>query len=447
MELVPSGGFGDVYYQLFIKQVLGYQGIFPVDPSGSWVNGIALLSPDKESGRIIISQMNRDGLPQGKSYLKPDLFWGLSGTVDEDFTLSIPEKGYIRIDSDDPLWGLQSVTYGDWDLLGSGLVSGNKGASELFYPHLADGGWTTYLGMINIGDKPAEITRRAYGTEGELLDSDTITLKAGQKIEDRTGGMDILKSGARSMSATAKSGTNSLIGYIKFYNPSYLSTGKALIPLDSEWATELVIPHVASNNYWQTGIAIMNTGNLASRVTFSGYDEDGNLLGVWEDVIKAKQNVVGIPAYFFPSVQAEEIASIRIVSHYGEPLCGLLLYASTNGFQLAGMPIRAASASIGYVPYIAGQESWGTGIGLINAGDAETDILCSLFSPEGDLLASNSLYMAPNQKLCSTIRGLFGGTASESAGYARIESAGSPISGIYLTGSIDGHKLMGDTMQ
>ena len=446
LELVRSGGYGEVFYQLFIKQVLGYQGIFPLDPTGSWVNGIALLSPDMESGRIIISQIGRDGLPQGKSCLKSDLFGGLSGIVDEEFDLSIPEKGYIRIDSDEPLWGLQSVTYGDWDLLGSGLVPGNNAASELFYPEIADGDWTTYFGMINIGDQPAEITRRAYGAEGELLGSDTITLKAGEKIEDSTGSIEILRSGARSMSATAGSGTNSLIGYIKFYNPFYLSPGKALISLDSEQTTELVIPHIASNNRWQTGIAVMNTGDRASSVTFSAYDEDGNLLGVWEDVIRAKQNVVGIPAYFFPSVQSEEIASIRIVSRDEQPLCGLVLYASRNGWQLAGMPIRAASASIEYIPYIADQESWGTGIGLINAGDMETDILCSLFSPEGDLLASKNMYMAPNQRLCSTIRNLFGGIF-ESAGYVSVESTGSPISGIYLTGSIDGYKLMGGTMR
>lgn len=446
MELVTTGGYGEVYYRMLIKQILGYQGILPADPSGSWVNGIGLLSPDKASGRIIISRMDRDGLPCGKSYLTSDLLGGLSGTLDDDFALSTPENGYIRIDSDDPLWGLQSVTYGDQDLFGSGLVPGSSAASELFYPHLAEGDWKTYFGMINIGDQPAEIVRRAYGAEGELLDSDTITLEAGRKMEDRTGGMEILRTGARSMSATAANPASSLVGYIKFENPYYLSPGKALVPLDPEPVTELVIPHAVSNDYWGMGIAVMNTGNLASRVTFSGYDEDGNLVGVWEDVINAKQNIVGTPAYFFPTVQPGEVASIRIMSHDWQPLCGVLLYASKNGLQLAGMPARKPSASIGYVPYIAGQESWGTGVGLINAGNAETDILCSLFSSEGDLLATNSLHTVPNQKLSGTVRGLFGGIF-ENAGYVRIESSGSPVSGIYLTGSMDGNKLMGGTMR
>ncbi|MBN2397893.1 MAG: hypothetical protein JXI32_05885, partial [Deltaproteobacteria bacterium] len=449
LRFVPTDE-SDVPYEFYITHILGWQGLFPLDPLGSWINGIALVSPETESGRIIVSQMDREGLPQGRSFSTSDLYGRLSGTVKEDLGLTLPDQGYLRVDSDEPLWGMQGVTYGSWDLMGCNLVPYGDAAAALFYPQLAYGRWTTYLGMINCGDQAVTVTRQAYNDQGEPLGSDTVVLAPGQKTEDRPGAVEILRSEeAQTMSATVEGGTASLIGYVKLYDDIWgngLSL-KSLIPLDPERASELVIPHIASNRNWQTGIAVMNTGQLASLVTFYGYDADGNLLDESTRTVKAKQHTVGTPATFFPLTPRQEIASIRIVSHADQPLCGWLLYASSSGWQLAGVPIRGASTSIGYAPHIADQTSWGTGICFTNAGETETTVRCSIFSPEGELLLTRDWEdMAPNQKVCGTVRTLFG--VDERFGYAKIESLdGGFISGVYLQASADNHKLMGDVIR
>ncbi len=448
LQLVPTTG-SDVTYELYVMHILGWQGLFPLDPSGSWVNGIALLSPETESGRIIVSQMDREGLPLGESFSVSDLYGQLSGTVEDDFGLTLPDKGYLRVDADEPLWGLQEVTYGSWDLMGCNLLPGGDAAAELFYPQLAYGFWTTYLGMINVGDQAVTVTRQAYDDQGEPLGTDTVVLDPGQKTEDRPGAVGILRSEeARTMSATVEGGAASLIGYVKLYEDVSVSLSlKSLIPLDPERTSELVVPHVASNRNWQTGIVVANAGRFSSLVTFYGYDADGNLLDESTRTIKARQHVVGTPTTFFPFVSPQEIASIRIVSHADQPLCGWLLYASSSGWQLAGVPIRGASASIGYVPHIPDQTSWGTGICFTNAGVTETTVRCSVFSPDGDLLLTRDWEdMAPNRKVCGTIRSLFG--VDERFGYAKIESLDDGfISGVYLQTSVDSHKLMGDVIR
>ncbi len=58
------GQSGEPGYELFLQQSLSCQAIFPVDPSGAWVTGVALLKPDSSEGRMIISQIDRDGLRQ-----------------------------------------------------------------------------------------------------------------------------------------------------------------------------------------------------------------------------------------------------------------------------------------------------------------------------------------------------------------------------------------------
>lgn len=449
LKLVPSDGY-QVSYELYITHILGWQGLFPLDPIGSWINGVAILSPEIDSERVIVSQMDRYGLPRGMSYRSSGLYGSISGTVREDFDLTLPDQGFLRIDSDEQLWGLQGVTYGNWDLMGCNLLPFGDAAAELFYPQLAYGRWTTYIGMINIGDEAVTVTREAYNDQGEALGSDTVVLDPGQKREDRAGTIDLLSSEeVKTLSATVEGGTASLIGYVKLFDNNtksglYL---KSFIPLDPDRGSELVIPHIASNRNWQTGIAVMNTGPFQSPVSFYSYDAGGNFLDETKSTIKARQHIVGTPATLFPFNPRQDIASIRIVSHNNQPICGWLLYASSNGWQLAGVPIRGASSSVGYVPHVPDQQSWGTGICFTNAGETQTTVRCSLFSPEGELLLTQDWEdMPPNRKVCGTVRNLFG--VDERFGYAKIESLdGGLISGVYLLSSMDGHKLMGDTVR
>ena len=446
MELVPSGGFGEVYYQLFIKQILGYQGIFPVDPSGAWATGVALLKPDSSEGRTIISQIDRDGLIQD-GYTDNSPVCHLSG-LEDDFGLSRPDKGYLRVDSDTPVLGLQVITYGDYLMLGGSLVS--SASADVFFPHFdTTGGWQTYFGLINLGDQTEKILRRSYDLNGEPVASDTIELAPGQKVEEDASYLGIIKTDSRCMSASTESGRDSLAGYIKFRNPSNGSKGRALVPLTMmEKAPKLVAPHIASNGYWWTGIAVMNTGDNDSTVTFLAYDGEGNQIDASEYLMKAKQNFVHEASSIFPGTPAGQIASMKVLSHNGQPLAGFMLYGSTHGLQLAGLPILPAFASPVYLSHVPCSGSWWTGIGLMNVSDVPADISFSLFNEDGNLLDLKIRHLNPNQRLASTIKGLFGADISESARYLKIESdGGQSVSGIYLIGTNDGFRLMGDVIR
>jgi hypothetical protein len=247
------------------------------------------------------------------------------------------------------------------------------------------------------------------------------------------------------MGASTVSGRDCLAGYIKFLNPSSASKGRALVPLAMEKDTELVAPHIASGGYWWTGIAVMNTGDDDSIVTFSAYNMEGNLIGVAEHFMKAKQNLVQEASNIFSGLPAGEIASMRIISQNSRPLSGFLLYGSTDGLQLAGIPIRSAVLSPVYLSHLACIEPWWTGIGLMNVSDVPADITLTLFNDDADFLSAQTHRLNPNQRLAGTIKGLFSADVSKSARYLKIESdAGQPVSGIYLIGTNDGFRLMGD---
>ena len=105
----------------------------------------------------------------------------------------------------------------------------------------------------------------------------------------------------------------------------------------------------------------------------------------------------------FPDISGQDIASMKITSQSDQPLCGILLYGTTNDLQLAGLPIHPVAGSSLYLPHIASVEPWWTGIGVMNAGDAATDISFSLFNDAGEVLSVVTKLMNPNQRMASTL--------------------------------------------
>lgn len=451
LEIIPLNRSEEAPYELSLLLGLSYQGIFPVDPSGLWFNGIALLSKDGPMGRTIISQVNRDGDIEA-TYNAALSSRRALGLLKEDFGLCRPDNGYVRVDCDSPLRGLECANCPDYQLMyGANLIRIDKATGEVFFPHLArTNGWKTSLGLINTGDETEEILRESYDDDGAVYASDTIVLPPWGKSEIDIRDIGVLNSGTKTMRAAAVSGRKCLIGYIKYLNPSFGSKGRALVPMDAEGYSELVVPHIASDSNWWTGIAIMNTGFGDSPVTFSAYDSEGSLLAVSEHNLRQKQNFVKEASGIFPGVQGNKIAFIRISSNNNDPfvtvsLCGLLLYGSRDGLELAGMPIRPAAESSLFIPHIAGTDLWWTGIGVVNAGEVQADIHLSLFNADGDLLDAVTRQLNPNQRLAATMKRLFGPENAGDGCFLEIESSEAcPLSGIYLMSTNDGSRMMGD---
>lgn len=448
LEVIPTQDSGDILYELFVQQTLLHQGIFLHHPGGSWADEIMLTSSDKNTGRVIFSLMDKEGVIHGGYETKISSY--LEGLAYEDFNLLFSEGGYIRLDSDMPLKGSQTLTYGDYLMMGLNYISYDKAASEIYFPHIAvTGGWETYLSIVNIGSESEKIKQISYGQEGQILNSDTIDLAPGQMLETEARYNNLLMSGAASMSIAAESENKCLIGSIRFHNPSYASRGRAIIPLTSETGPELVIPHIASDSYWWTGIAVMNTGTKETLADFYAYDAAGNQIGEVQHMIKPKQNLVNFANdIFFDMIGSP--ASIRIISPNSQPLCGFLLYGSKgNQYQLAGVPIHPASVvSELCLSQIASDSVWWTGIGIVNTGNIPSDMLFSLFNKDGDLLSTQKHMLNPNQQFAVTIKDLFGADVSASGTHLKIKSAlDQPVNGIYVIGSNDNLQLMGDVIQ
>ncbi len=472
-EITPVKADEEPVYELTLQHHLNHQGIFPIHPAGQWATGIALLNPQAlhpsdfilhpssfrfhpsdfilqissfrfHPSSFTLTLMDQTGIPQAVHTETPSPCH-LIGMLGDDLGLFPSTRGtdYIRIDSDTPFWGLQSATASQFDLLmGSDVIPLDTASAELFFPYFDNRGeWETIFGIINTGDQAEEIFRQSFDEAGQVLMTESLLLGPGEKVEEETSFMAILTSGARTMSAAASSGRDCLTGYTEFQNVSDYK-GRALVPLTMGERGTLVVPHTASDDYWRTSIVVMNTGDLAAPVTLSAYGIEGDRISLSEHLLNARQHLAEEVSDIFPEIPGIEIASVKIKS--GQPLSGVLLYGTTDGRQLAGMPITSAAASSLYLPHIASTETWWTGIGVMNAGDEPTDISLSLFDDTGTILQVMSDHLNPNQRLVGLMKGLFDTESLSSARYMSVSSTNDqPLSGIYLMGATDKLRLMG----
>ncbi len=449
LKIEPSGNENNPVYGLYILQALSRQSLFPLDPAGNWINGLALLQPDPEPGRVILSRIDKSGLPFKGNLI--DIFGVRRTGICEGFNLSSAAmEGYIRVDSDWPVLGMQAVTSGNSSLKGNNMLSFDEASDELFFPHLAVSlfaGWQTTVGLINVSQQKEEILLQGYDPDGSVLVSESISLNRGEKKEFNIS--ESFLTNAASMSATVDSRRTCLLGYMEYTNYSSSVQGCDVIPAASgQDRGELLIAPVGSlNGNWHSGVAVMNTGYETSEVFFSAMDSLGETVQTVSRVLKPNQKWVKVLGALFPGAVVENMASIRIESQNGQPLTGLVLYISGSGRQLAGIPLLPSSEEVLYVPHIASNNGWWTGLGLINAGKEEEWISFFLYDDNGTLLDTVEKGLFPGEQFNSSVRNLFNPDMVDSPGYIEITGSGNcPLSGAYLIGTQDGYKLMGDAL-
>jgi len=451
LEIEPDEPSSEPFYDLSLQRILPWQGIFPVKPAGLWYTGAALLDPDGNGGRVEITLVGESGFPR-ISYYDPSTSY-LLGVTEFEFGLSYSENGYLRVCADFPLKGLH-VVRSSWDprMEGSDIIPAERASGDLFFPSLVyDGWWRTRVGIINTGDQTQEVSRVFYGPEGETIDGDTVELAPGERRVEYAAD---IASGALSMSAHATGGGDCLVGYLEFWDrPLFQYRSAALVPAPLERNTRLIAPHIASgvewppHGRWRTDVAVMNTGDADTQATFTAYDASGTQIAVAVHTLKPNQRFKEEAADIFPQVPAEEIASVKVSSD-GQPLCGLMLFRLEDGYQSAGVPMNGPGEATLYVPHLACVDSWHTGVGLMNAGSMQTEVVFSLMDEEGNVLAETFRTLKPNQRVAATVKGLFGNDFSPDARYLRARStAGQALSGLYLMTTGDGLWMNGGVFE
>ncbi|MFZ7111692.1 MAG: hypothetical protein ACOWYE_08410 [Desulfatiglandales bacterium] len=221
-----------------------------------------------------------------------------------------------------------------------------------------------------------------------------------------------------------------LFGSTETSTRNYLSG----ILLTDDTATDIYYPHVASDTDWWTGIAAYNPADTSTILDITTYDQAGNILDMSNLPLPAGGKYLGLASELeFPA----ETAWFSI--HAGVPITGFELFGTTNDKQLGGYVGVGIQKTEGVFAKIE-KDGW-TGIAFVNTGNVTAAVDIAAYDDSGTLIASESLGLAPYEKVVGMAGSLFSDDI-DTATYITF-SASAKVVGFQLNGSSDGMMLDG----
>jgi hypothetical protein len=227
-------------------------------------------------------------------------------------------------------------------LKGLSGLDAHAGSVRLFSPQYAAGGpWRTALSIVNLDAQPDLLTLRMVGDDGVQIGATRIVSIAGQGkvyIDDpsffEAAGGHVSQGCVEISSRSVR-----LAGSVSFADPEN-SRFAAALPLVSTPQGSMVFSHVASNDTYFTGLALLNTGAREAAASIELYREDGTLAAVTTELIPARHRISRLLTQYFPALLGESWSSgyIRVTSDPG--LIGFALFGTHDLSALSAVPAQ-----------------------------------------------------------------------------------------------------------
>lgn len=285
-----------------------------------------------------------------------ELFSPDGGTVDS-VSLTIPANRAVHYNSSDsPFavdenngWALIAVDdgnalqgYTEW--LENGIAKaeamGTLGVGKIFFvPHVADTSfWNQSITLINVSNTINSITITLV--DGSTLEITDIILNPYEKETTKiTDLFPYVDSEALNLSGLVIAAEQDIAGFVSLETSGDDMYYSLLDETDIFQA--LVIPHVASNDYWWSGFALFNPSCEAVEFRILPYDADGHVIAehTLDRTIEAKRKSVFTVSDLFGD-QASGISFIKFKVLNGPGLAGVFGYGNADCSMLSGSVMR-----------------------------------------------------------------------------------------------------------
>lgn len=200
---------------------------------------------------------------------------------------------------------------------------------------------------------------------------------------------------------------------------------------------EYYLPHTAESDGWWTAFTLLNPNQTAADVIMTAYDSKGSYLGTSTQisVLKIGQQIAGAPSQYFAPEIIAKAAYYKFTS--SAPITGFEIFGYKTG-TLAGFPLATAQSGTVYLPHIADDSYWWTGIGFVSGATRTNDLHLEARDRIGKLLteASGAPSLRPGEKTVDVLSNYFGWDFPLDVSWVGVRSVG-PIAGFELFGTKD----------
>ncbi len=193
---------------------------------------------------------------------------------------------------------------------------------------------------------------------------------------------------------------------------------------------DMFIPHIASDEIWDTEITLLNTGNITKDISLK-FDNGA----IQHISVLPKEHKKFQIRDFFNGIPQPSIHSAKILG--ASEFVGTEVFASGN--YAGGISLEPNIDKNIYFPHIANDDYWWTGLVAYNPSVYGTNLSVIPFTDSGIALPSKQIFLSGKSQYIGTVNSL--GLHPETAWF-KIESSGD-IHSFELFGTADGKQMAG----
>ena len=268
-----------------------------------------------------------------------------------DFSEVAAAGGYVRIQSDRPVTGLE--VYGDSSEIAALGAAAAGTETRLFLPHIAvNQGYTSLIGILNPANSPAELTLTAYGNDGSILGVPTrrTVLPRGQLLDSASALFGLNTRTLITGYVIVSSNQAGISGFCAIDYDNGAVHARAAVPCESLPQQQLLFSHVAhqvpsgSGSPYQTGIALLNPFGVAISYTMQVFDGSGAKVAETTGALAPHGKVAKILSHPLPGIgfftQPITLANGHIEVTTDYQLLGFELFYTESLSEIAAVPAQ-----------------------------------------------------------------------------------------------------------
>jgi len=230
-------------------------------------------------------------------------------------------QGYLRITSDYGMLFTEIYNNGGADTGLNGInVDKYEGVKKIYSPQFAMlPSYQTNINIINANENEATVSITLHGQDGTVLvDSLTKVLPANAQIKGNL--LDLFGNDSRLVNKTGwlevTSGLDKIIGIVSFTDPD--NRFLTAYELSGNPLRNFVVPQVAEDYQYATGVALLNSGDAAANVRVELWGSSGTLDSVNTITLAPHSQTAQTLTGLFPGMRDHRTGNVRI--HSDQPL-------------------------------------------------------------------------------------------------------------------------------
>ncbi len=306
-------------------------------------NKINIINNNPDLTNVTLNLKGADGTVKSSVARSINAYGSLTADLFEDLFPGIEPDAtdYVRVSSEKPVQSFQVMRQKSGDIATLSGQDLSTGATSLYSPQYAWGGpWRTSLSILNLDSVSGAAYLKFVGEDGTQIGSTKlVNLPANGKVHiddpaffreldlsvTTAGYIEIVSDGVRLAGSTVFGDINKQESY-------------SALALISNLQTSVLFSHVASNDMYYHGIAILNPNSTETTVKLELYAADGSLRRRMYETIGAKQRQSRVLTEYFTALEGKSQTSgfVRLTST--KPIASFSLFGTKDFSVLSAIP-------------------------------------------------------------------------------------------------------------